>query len=88
MCAHIAKILYYLGHMTYQPSLEALPYGKRFKSNVVSYGKDEQVLVGERLYTEAKRSAYQAVTCEYVGTKYWLTTEEACQETVQIDDCA
>ena len=40
MCAHIASILYYLGYMAYQPSVEALPHAKRFKSAVVSYGKD------------------------------------------------
>ena len=40
MCAHIASILYYLGHMAYQPSVEALPHAKRFKSAVVSYGKE------------------------------------------------
>ena len=40
MCAHIASIIYYLGHMAYQPSIEALPHAKRFKSAVVSYKND------------------------------------------------
>lgn len=40
MCAHVASILYYLGCMAYEPSLEALPHAKRFKASVVSYGKD------------------------------------------------
>ena len=40
ICAHIASIIYYLGHMAYQPSIEALPHAKRFKSAVVSYKND------------------------------------------------
>ena len=40
MFANIASILYYLGHMAYQPPIEALPHAKRFKSAVVSDGND------------------------------------------------
>ena len=40
MYQHIASILYYLGDMTYQPSIEPLPQAKKFKSSLISYDKD------------------------------------------------
>ena len=36
MCAHTASILYFLGYLAYQSTIQPLPQAKRFKSSIVS----------------------------------------------------
>ena len=36
MCAHTASILYFLGYLAYQSTIQPLPQAKRFKSAIVS----------------------------------------------------